>query len=206
MDEGPSVADLVAAASAGDEAAWNSIVARFSPLLANIISGYRLSNAARQDVAQIVWLRLVENLSRLRSSQALPKWLVTTARHEAIHQLKIQHRTQVSDPLTAHWMERPARALITGEPDEPPEAGVLAQERHQALLAALAELPDRQRELLMLLITEPPLTYAQIADRLGIPIGYIGPTRGRALERLRRTEALQALLDSHADLAEGCGS
>ena len=70
---------------------------------------------------------------------------------------------------------------------------LVAAERRQALREALAELPASRRDLLMLLLADPPLAYAEISARLGIPIGSIGPTRARALEQLRRTQALQDL-------------
>lgn len=76
------------------------------------------------------------------------------------------------------------------------DANLLAVERHEALLMGLAELPDRQRSLLMLLLEDPPLPYEEVSARLGLPIGSIGPTRGRALTRLRSLRAIRALNDS----------
>jgi RNA polymerase sigma factor (sigma-70 family) len=76
-----------------------------------------------------------------------------------------------------------------------PEGDLLEGERHEALLAALAELPERQRGLLLLLIEDPPLPYEEIARRLGMPIGSIGPTRARALTRIRAHQAVRALLE-----------
>jgi hypothetical protein len=78
----------------------------------------------------------------------------------------------------------------------------LKAERHEALLAGLAELPARQRELLLLLVADPPLSYAEISQRTGIPVGSIGPTRGRALDRLRQTNALRDHLTSPAGAPE----
>jgi RNA polymerase sigma factor (sigma-70 family) len=76
------------------------------------------------------------------------------------------------------------------------DADLLDAERHEALLTALAELPDRQRSLLLLLIEDPPLPYEEISRRLGIPVGSIGPTRARALARVRSHLAVQALLNA----------
>jgi RNA polymerase sigma factor (sigma-70 family) len=191
MDDIP-IAELVAAAAAGDESAWDEIVNRFSPLLAGVIGGYRLPPAVRQDIAQIVWLRLVEKLDTLRDPQCLPGWLVTTARHEALRQIEQLSRTQARDPLDAYWVDQA-------------DVVVLRQERHEALLGALAELPAHQRQLLQLLIADPPLSYATIASRLGISIGNIGPTRARALDRLRQSSALQALLEGPFEPAKGWG-
>ncbi len=196
-----SVTSLVAAAAAGDEQAWNGIVERYAPLLSGVLSGYRLPAAARQDVVQIVWMRLVENLDRIRSAQALPKWLVTTARREALHQLAQQTRARVMDPQTLAWSEVEPVGRSGGEQDDDVDARLLAEERRLALLGALAELPDHQRRLLTLLLAEPPLSYAEISRRLQVPVGCIGPTRQRALARLRRSESLRGLSEYQVEPA-----
>lgn len=198
-----TVASLVAAAASGDQDAWDSIVERYAPLLARVLAGYRLPAAGRQDVAQIVWLRLVENLDRVRSPEALPMWLITTARREALRQLAASSRTSSMDPQSLAWTDAVPVGPANDLPDDAPDAALLAAERHEALLAAMAELPDRQRRLLVLLISEPPLSYAQIAQRLGVPVGWIGPTRQRALDRLRRSEFLAGLADAQVEPAWG---
>jgi DNA-directed RNA polymerase sigma subunit (sigma70/sigma32) len=74
---------------------------------------------------------------------------------------------------------------------ENPDEELIRSERRDALLSGFAELPLRQRMLLQLLSQDPPLTYAEISAQTGIPIESIGPTRARALERLRRTEPIR---------------
>lgn len=184
-DDVSTVASLVAAAAIGDQAAWNEIVDRYSPLLVGVVRQYRLTPAETQDVAQTVWLRLVEHLDRLRTAQALPMWIITTGRREVVRYLTVERRTQPRDPAQGEW----ASPL---DHDPPPEAELLRIERHQALLAGLAELGARQRELILLLVEDPPLTYAEISRRTGIPVGAIGPTRARAIDRLRRTPSIRA--------------
>jgi RNA polymerase sigma factor (sigma-70 family) len=185
MDDGDyPITPLVAAAAAGDERAWNEIVDRYAPLLASVIRPFRLTTAETQDVAQTVWLRLVEHLSSLREPRALPMWIITTGKREALRYLSNQRWTLPYDPLDPSW-------LATSAEDAEPDAELLRAEQHEALLAGLAELPARQRELLLLLVEDPPLSYAQISRRTGVPIGSIGPTRARAMERLRQTCAVR---------------
>jgi RNA polymerase sigma factor (sigma-70 family) len=185
MDDGDyPITWLVDAAAAGDERAWHEIVDRYAPLLASVIRRFRLTTTETQDVAQTVWLRLVEHLDELREPRALPMWIITTGKRESLRYLSDRRRTAPHDPLDPSWLAAPA------EEDEP-VAGLLRAERHEALLAGLAELPARQRELLLLFVEDPPLSYTQISQRTGIPIGSIGPTRGRALERLRQTVAIR---------------
>ncbi len=195
MDDAMPVGRLVALAATGDEEAWIALVERFSPLVASVVSRYRLGAAGRQDVVQVVWLRLVENLDRLRQAEALPQWLVTTARHEALRLARAQARTVLSDPLLLGRAERPDDP-VSPRPPPAPETDLLAAERHQALLGALAELPDPSRLLLCLLVTDPTPSYADIARQLGVPVGGLGPRRQRALRRLRASPTLQALVET----------
>lgn len=185
MDDGDyPITSLVNAAAAGDERAWHEIVDRYSPLLASVIRRFRLTTAETQDVAQTVWLRLVEHLGSLREPRALPMWIMATGKQESLRDLSARRRTVPHDPLDPSWLALSAE-------DAEPVVELLRAERHEALLAGLAELPARQRELLLLLVEDPPLSYAQIARRPAFPTSSIGPTRGRALERLRQTFAVR---------------
>jgi RNA polymerase sigma factor (sigma-70 family) len=168
-----SVASLVRAAAAGHQAAWNELVDRFTPLMVSVVNRYRLSTQDAQDVEQNVWERLLHNLDNLREPAALPGWIRTTVTREAL-KLATGRRTL---PLYDDWPMAD---------DEEPDAALIADERHASLLAAVAQLPARQRDLLLLLISDPRPSYDEISARLGIPKGSIGPTRARALQRLRR--------------------
>jgi RNA polymerase sigma factor (sigma-70 family) len=193
QDDSPVTARVVSAA-AGDQLAWRELVDRYAPLLVSVVRGFRLTPAETEDVAQTVWLRLVEHLDSLQEPRAIPGWLVTTARRESIRYLSSQRHRRMSDPLNDDQPPVPAEV-----PD--PDEGLVRSERHQVLLAGLAELPSRQRELLLLLMTDPQPSYDEIRRRTGIPVGSIGPTRARALERLRRTPAVRRYVAS--DLSGG---
>ncbi|HEY4854640.1 MAG TPA: sigma-70 family RNA polymerase sigma factor [Streptosporangiaceae bacterium] len=185
MDDGDyPITSLVDAAAAGDEEAWHEIVDRYTPLLGSVIRRFRLATAETQDVAQTVWLRLLEHLASLREPRALPMWIMTTGKRESLRYLSARRRTVPYDLLDPLWLGSSAE-------DAEPVAERPRAERHEALLAGLAELPARQRELLLLLVEDPPLSYAQIALRTAIPTGSIGLARGRALERLRQTFAVR---------------
>ena len=190
MESGPTVTELVEAAVRGDQASWAGLVERYTPLLLSVLRGYRLGEDDLRDVAQTVWLRLVEHLGSLREPRALPMWIITTAKHESVRVLKARARTS------------PFSALPDGEVDVPQaadtedlDAALLRDERRTALLAAFAELSERDRALLTLLVADPPIPYADISSRLGMPIGSIGPTRARVLAKLRGSPSLMALDD-----------
>ena len=191
MNDDPTITELVATAAHGDQDAWTELVERFSPLLVGVIRQYRLSPSQVDDVAQTVWLRLVEHLGDLRQPAALPGWIVTTARRESLRTSASERRLSPFGPLGVEQ-----RAADGTEPD----LELLRAERHQVLLSALGELPTRQRNLLVLLANDPPLSYAEISARTGIPIGSIGPTRARALERLRQTTPIKEFADRSVEL------
>jgi len=179
---------LVKASVDRDEEAWNELVRRFAGLVAFVIRHYRLSQADTQDVSQLVWLRLVEHLADIREPSALPGWLGTTTRHECERYLRINGRSVAMDPLTMR---------ISDKADEPEvDELLLAAERRQVLLDGLRELNEGHRELLLMLTADPPFAYAEISRILGIPIGSIGPTRSRVLDKLRDTDAVRAYLEA----------
>jgi RNA polymerase sigma factor (sigma-70 family) len=188
-DEVSPVTALVAAAADGDQQAWSELVHRYAPLLVSVIRRFRLTPSETEDVAQTVWLRLVGHLDSLQEPQAIPGWIITIARREALRYLSSERRLRANDPLGPEFQ---AIAADLGEPDE----GLYRAERHEVLLAGLAELPRRQRDLLLLLLEDPRPSYVEITERTGIPAGSIGPTRSRALERLRRSPRVRAYVES----------
>jgi RNA polymerase sigma factor (sigma-70 family) len=189
---------LVAASADGDADAWNELVRRYAGLVVFVIRHYRLSGADAQDVSQTVWLRLVEHLSNIREPAALPGWLSTTTRHECQRHLRASSRSVSMDPLDMTRLNAVDGDHVVAE--------LLAAERHQVLRDGLAELAPPQRELLTLLAADPPVAYAEISRILGIPIGSIGPTRSRTLEKLRETKAVQAYLRANSEAVRTGGA
>jgi len=182
MPQPLEVEQLVEAARAGDAAAWDALVDRYLPLVTAVIRRLRLSAADADDVNQTVWLRLVEHLDGLREPRALPGWLATTARHEGLRVIKRRSRDLPVDPG--------GRTFDTAEVFDMGET-LEGDLRSEALREAMLELSEKHRELLILLLADPPLSYDDISARLGIPRGSIGPTRARALAQLRRSRALR---------------
>ncbi|HHC09073.1 MAG TPA: sigma-70 family RNA polymerase sigma factor [Actinobacteria bacterium] len=174
--DAPTTTALVVAAREGDRGAWEALVERHVRLVWSVVRGFRLDEATSADVAQTVWLRLVEHLHRIDDPERLPGWLATTARNEALRALRGRRREVPTELVADH----PAVG------DDEPGAELLAAEERRRLREAFAALPERCRELLRLLTLDPPLDYRSIAEILGRPVGSLGPTRARCLERLRR--------------------
>jgi RNA polymerase sigma factor (sigma-70 family) len=182
MRDDPDVVALVTRAAGSDQGAWNELVERYAPLVWAICNRYRLSNHDIEDVGQNVWLALVEQLGKLRQPAALPGWLATTTRRECLRVVTTAKRLGNRLDEAAEFVDD---AVIDEE--------ILRAERDAGLRAAFAELPPHCRQLMGMLISDPPHTYAEISATLGIPMGSIGPQRARCLDRLRRSDTLIAL-------------
>jgi RNA polymerase sigma factor (sigma-70 family) len=191
MRDDPSVIALVARVGDGDQEAWDEIIDRYAPLVWSICLRYQLSRQDIDDVGQGVWLTLVENIGTLRQPAALPGWLATTTRNECLRVLRAARRYD-PDGL-------PAEDLLPPDPDaRPVDHELIVAERHAALRAAFADLGRACHDLLSALMSDPPPGYAQVSKALGIPVGSIGPTRARCLERLRRSPHLAGFLTGEA--------
>lgn len=172
------VGEVVGQAAGGDAGAWADLVERFAGLIWSVARSQGLSPADASDVSQTTWLRFAEHLDDLRDPAQAGAWLATTARREAIRVSRLGSRQVLVDPWD--WLEH----IDTGTAQL--DDHVLAQERELIVQQAVAVLPQRCRRILEAVAADPPVGYSELSQRLGIPIGSIGPTRGRCLERLRR--------------------
>lgn len=171
------VALLVRRAVEGEHWAWERLVDQYARLIWAITRDFKLVESDAADVFQATWLRLLEHIDRLEQPDRVGSWLAATARNECLRSMAARKRVMlVHDDATL-------KDDVTrgSEIDE----GLLAEERAQAVRDALSRLPWRWRRLVELLMADPPVSYAEISDQLDLPVGSIGPTRGRCLARLR---------------------
>jgi RNA polymerase sigma factor (sigma-70 family) len=176
-DGAPDIGQLVRRAAAGDRRAWERLVDQYSRLIWAMTRDFKLSESDAADVAQATWLRLLEHIDRIEYPERVGSWLATTARHECLRHVTAGKRLMLVQDHDAFT------GTIGHQPDI--DERLLADERAQAVREALSKLPSRSQRLLELLMADPPVPYTEISDQLGLPIGSIGPTRGRCLERLR---------------------
>jgi RNA polymerase sigma factor (sigma-70 family) len=169
------VAALVKAAGAGEESCWEALVERLGGTIRAVARAHRLGEADAADVAQVTWLRLLEHVERLHEPGRVGAWLATTARRESLRVLRDSRRRV---PLGDDGPELESA-------DTPPGDALMAAERDRALWRGFKRLRSSDQALLRLLMAEPRPAYEEISAALDIPIGSIGPTRARALERLR---------------------
>lgn len=172
------MAQLVRHAAVGDRVAWEGLVDQYSRLLWAMTRDFKLAESDAADVVQATWLRLLEHIDRIEYPERIGSWLATTARHECLRHLAAGKRlVVVQDDHDAF------SAAVSHQPEV--DERLLAEERARAVRDALSTLPSRSQRMLEMLMADPPISYTEISDQLGVPIGSIGPTRGRCLERLR---------------------
>jgi len=175
--DAPDVATLVRRAAQGDRQAWEGLVDQYSRLIWSITVDFKLMDGDAADVSQTTWLRLLQHIDRIEYPDRVGSWLAATARNECLRSLAARKRV-----VLGHDDVELESAVANGPAiDE----RLLADESAQVVRDALSRLPRRWQRLLEMLMSDPPVSYAEISDELGLPIGSIGPTRGRCLARLR---------------------
>jgi RNA polymerase sigma factor (sigma-70 family) len=168
---------LVRGAAAGDRRAWERLVDQYARLIWSITAEFKLAESDAADVAQTTWLRLLEHIHRIEYPDRVGSWLAATARNECLRSLATRKR------LVLARDEEVLSSVVATVPEV--DERILAHERDQVVRDALSRLPQRWQRLLELLMADPPTSYADISDELGLPVGSIGPTRGRCLAQLR---------------------
>jgi RNA polymerase sigma factor (sigma-70 family) len=176
---------LVDRARQRDDAAWAELVRRLERVVWKAVNVVTADDQLRRDAFAATWLRLAERLTTIRDPERLPGWLATTAAREALALSRRERRYTTFDPA---GQEDPSSSRDT------PDEVAVRRDGIAVVRAALAELDDTCRELLTaLIVTDPPMTYAEVAEHFGRPHGWIGPTRERCLAKLRRDESIAAL-------------
>jgi RNA polymerase sigma factor (sigma-70 family) len=161
---------------AGEAAALDRLVRALTPMLWHTVRAYRLDAATAEDVVQATWLAFVRSAARVEEPQAVVRWLAVTARREAWRAARVGNRV---DLLAEESLDL---RLPAGESTE---AVVVRSHRDEALWAAVGQLSERCRRLLRVVAFSERPDYGLLSKELGMPMGSIGPTRGRCLEKLR---------------------
>src|SRR5579859_86625 len=177
---------LIASCLAGDQRAWKTLIDRYAALILSIGVRMGLCQADAEDVLQNVCVLLFNHLSDLRDTARLSSWLISTTRREA-WRLCSQRKAVLSADLPGGDYDIERAAGISMSPSTQPEASAVGLEEHQLMRQAMQRLQDPCHSLLRLLFCEdPPFSYADVAARLELPVGSIGPTRARCLQRLHK--------------------
>jgi RNA polymerase sigma factor (sigma-70 family) len=169
--------ELLASVIHGDRAAWDEVVRKHERLVIATALRIGLSHSDAEDVAQLTWLRLWEHGHQIRQPERLSSWLASTARREAVRLAASSNRQVLcADPSGERFREA---AVVDVYPVE--------QGYDWPIQKALNRLPALYRTLLRLLSSELELSYSEVAVKMGLPRGSIGPMRGRAIRMLEKT-------------------
>jgi RNA polymerase sigma factor (sigma-70 family) len=160
----------------GDEAMMGDLVALVTPILWHTVRAQNLDHTSSEDVVQTTWFALVRAADSVADPRAVLQWLIVTAKREAWRVSRTDRRAEPQDFEDD--------AIVTA-PDASPESVVVRGVGNDALWGHIAQLPQRCRELLRVIAFADRPDYAAIAHSLGMPVGSIGPTRGRCLAKLR---------------------
>lgn len=160
----------------GDFDAMGELVSLLAPILWHTVRAQRLNTQAAEDVLQSTWLTLVRHADSITDPRAVLQWLMVAARREAWRVLRGQAR-QAPYEIAEDAMQVPENEL--------PENVTLRDAEQELLWTHVNELPERCRELLRVIAFADRPDYANLARSLGMPVGSIGPTRGRCLAKLR---------------------
>jgi RNA polymerase sigma factor (sigma-70 family) len=194
----PQVAsDLVKRAAAGDRSAWEKIVDAYNGLIWSIANSHGLDARDVADVTQTTWLRLVEHIDRLTEPDRVAAWLVTTARRESLRTKQRAERVILMGDLGLPVDATESVEWATESFEEELTDDLVRAEQERLFHAAFAQLPSRSQQLMRLLMSEPPPSYAEVAERLDIPVGSIGPTRMRCVAKMRRIVSVLAGEGAH---------
>lgn len=178
-----SNAELISGVVNGEQLAWGELVERYSQTVWMATAKYELDRATRLDVVQTVWLRLHDRVRQVRDPDRLAGWLSITARNECVNVLRRRSRTfSLADDYE----------VVSDDP--PPETDLERRTTVAAVAEALSELDPRCAELLQLLCADPAPSYEDISVMLDIPVGSIGPTRARCLQKLRNRPAIARII------------
>jgi RNA polymerase sigma factor (sigma-70 family) len=168
--------ELVSRCLGGDSLAWEALIMRYRRLIFSIPNRFGFAPSDCSDVFQTVCVKLIEHLADLRDEEKVSAWLITTTTRHCIHVRSLKHRS-VSDE---------DRLEETPAPGETTEEVRIRADRQQKVRNTIREMSERCRNLLELLYFEPSSpSYAEIGERLGMPVPSIGPTRARCLDKLR---------------------
>lgn len=167
-----------AAYQSGDRQRLSELVDLVTPLLWHTVRAQRVGHDQAEDVVQTTWLRLVHHAEVIQDPRAVLAWLIVTAKRESWRVVKDARRAA---PM-------PEADEVDDVPDttmDGPETAALASAEGRVLWRHIESLSERCRSLLRVVAFSDRPDYASVAQALGMPVGSIGPTRGRCLAKLR---------------------
>ncbi|MEO7068923.1 MAG: sigma-70 family RNA polymerase sigma factor [Nostocoides sp.] len=158
----------------GEPERLGDLVDLLNPILWQTARAQGATSATAEDAVQTAWLRLVDHADSIIDPRAVLAWLVVTVKRESWRLVGNERRVVDVEALPE-----------LASDDVGPETTSILRERQHVLWRHVSALSDRCRELLRVVAFADRPDYAAIAEALDMPMGSIGPTRGRCLQKLR---------------------
>lgn len=177
QDRRNRVTELFLEVRAGRRDRMDELIATLTPVLWQVARAQGLDRMSSQDVVQVTWLHFLKDIERIHTPAAVVGWLVTTTKREAWRMRRAERNAE------------PVDGYDQADESATPEESVVLDDEHRRLWAAVGTLSRRCQELLRVVAFVPRPSYAELARRFGMPVGGVGPTRGRCLAQLRATLA-----------------
>jgi RNA polymerase sigma factor (sigma-70 family) len=168
----------------GDRSAFDTLVEVATPLMWRVVRGAGLDQVTGEDVLQTVWMSALRSVDDIRDPRTIVKWLLTSTRREAWRVSK-RTRADLQRSGAVFGVDSEELMAIPDSGDAAPDELVFRDERQRRLWEHVKSLSERCRQLLSVIAFADRPDYAHLADALGMPVGSIGPTRGRCLAKLR---------------------
>lgn len=167
----------------GDRARMADLVTLLTPCMWHAARAVGLDKHSAEDAVQAAWTTLVSKAETIREPQAVMAWLIVTTRREAVRVSKHASRTSPNETVTTT-----PEMIVLDEADvsERPDLEVLRRHEHIVLVRHIKSLTPRCREFIRIIAAADKPDYADLATKLGIAVGSVGPTRGRCLAALRK--------------------
>lgn len=178
---------LVERCRAGDARAWDRLIEKYRVLVFSVPRRMGLNEEDSADVFQQVFVALYQNIDRIVDGGSVPRWLAVTASRESLRYLRSRSKATVGADATLDDLLASEAATA--------EAEALRAEQSEALWRAVERLGGRCTPLLRMLFTSDEVSYEALSKSLGIPVGAIGPTRARCLEKLRKLLEKEGFVD-----------
>lgn len=160
----------------GEESKVEELIELLTPILWHTVRGQRLDRQSAEDVLQVTWMTLLRHAESIKDSRAVLQWLIVTSRRQAWQVMRRQSKVELREST---------EESIPVPRSEHPDEVIAIDDDRERLWAHIGQLSEKCRHLLRVIAFADKPDYAEIAQALGMPVGSIGPTRGRCLAKLR---------------------
>jgi RNA polymerase sigma-70 factor (ECF subfamily) len=182
-DEGTELQELSSRAAAGDQSAFRALVDETHGVAYRLALRMVGSNAEAEDVVQETYVRVWKGLSKIRDHGAVLGWICSVTRNVAVDRIRYQRRRK-ADSLDREVAEGMGPLVDTiASDDSGPEEAASSEQFRSAVREMVASLKEKHRTVLLLREVDG-MSYEELSEALGIPVGTVESRLHRARKEL----------------------